>query len=483
MEGTATADAAGATSSAALAGDAAAAASSRKRARAYASREATERIRPPRSTTIPLDRHKSMLALVFLPLIFILFLLPTLVAIAVVAASVLYYFVLIAFFLSEIAVRPPWYRYRARLEMEPDSIPPYWFGVFHDPGYDFGLPYEEVEFAAFDGRRMRGWLVPAEGGHVAGADAVICVHGGGRDRRAWLRHLPLFRGAGCAVLLFDFLEHGASEGSGAGFTYGVRERWDVLAAVRYMKGERGSGRVVLAGTSIGASSAILAAAAAARLAAAPACLGRELPRGARGLALAGAGAVRVAGVIAENAPARPEELLLHHAERLAHNYMPQHKPAFRLLLGPSPPASSSSASAPCPSSPLAGAPPRPPRPPASPASPPRLTGRRGAQRGSCAAIDAAADIACPFLVMHGTADEIVPHTDSARIFARAAEPKQLWIAPDATHCSLYEKHREEYTERVTAFLRAVLAPVAPAAAPDAAPTPAAPSGGFTQSER
>ena len=41
-----------------------------------------------------------------------------------------------------------------------------------------------------------------------GKICVVCVHGGGRDRRAFLRHIPLFVKRGIPVLLFDFREHG-----------------------------------------------------------------------------------------------------------------------------------------------------------------------------------------------------------------------------------------------------------------------------------
>lgn len=39
----------------------------------------------------------------------------------------------------------------------------------------------------------------------------------------------------------------------------------------------------------------------------------------------------------------------------------------------------------------------------------------------------------PLLLMHGEADDIVPAGHSRRLFARAAEPKALWLVPGAGH--------------------------------------------------
>ncbi len=51
-----------------------------------------------------------------------------------------------------------------------------------------------------------------------------------------------------------------SGGSGRGFSYGIREKIDVVAAVNFMKIEKGFAKVVVIGTSVGGSSAIMAAA-------------------------------------------------------------------------------------------------------------------------------------------------------------------------------------------------------------------------------
>ncbi len=54
--------------------------------------------------------------------------------------------------------------------------------------------------------------------------------------------------------------------------------------------------------------------------------------------------------------------------------------------------------------------------------------------------------------MHGTAVTVIPYSHSEELFARALEPKELWIAADAPHSGLFDTHPEEFTTRVSAFL-------------------------------
>jgi hypothetical protein len=79
---------------------------------------------------------------------------------------------------------------------------------FGDPLTDLGITFTSVEIPLISPRSpgnkfLRGWLVAAPGGSKE--VCLVCLHGAGRDRRAWLRHLPVLResAGGCAVLLFD----------------------------------------------------------------------------------------------------------------------------------------------------------------------------------------------------------------------------------------------------------------------------------------
>jgi fermentation-respiration switch protein FrsA (DUF1100 family) len=171
--------------------------------------------------------------------------------------------VAVAWYGSEIALRPAWYEHRS----PHDGLGPRdgdafaiegWQSVFRDPGQDLGLAFEAVEFPAVDGSTLRGWWVPGESGARAG---VVTVHGAGADRREFLRHVPVFHVLGYPVLLFDCREHGISDGTAAGISLGIREHHDVSSAVAYMKQVRGLERVGVVGTSQGGASVILAAAA------------------------------------------------------------------------------------------------------------------------------------------------------------------------------------------------------------------------------
>jgi alpha-beta hydrolase superfamily lysophospholipase len=138
----------------------------------------------------------------------------------------------------------------------PRAIASLFKGFVHDPQMDLGLPFEDMEFPAVDGKTLRGWFVPSR---MAASVAVVTVHGYGWDRREWLQQLSMFHDLGYPVLLFDCRNHGGSDGDGTGVTLGVQESSDVSSAVQFLKGPRGFLRVVVAGVSQGAASAILAA--------------------------------------------------------------------------------------------------------------------------------------------------------------------------------------------------------------------------------
>ena len=63
----------------------------------------------------------------------------------------------------------------------------------------------------------------------------------------------------------------------------------------------------------------------------------------------------------------------------------------------------------------------------------------------------------PLLLMHGDADRVIPLQHSRELFARAGEPKQLWVAEGAHHAALFNAHPDEWTARVLDFLAAALA--------------------------
>lgn len=67
-------------------------------------------------------------------------------------------------------------------------------------------------------------------------------------------------------------------------------------------------------------------------------------------------------------------------------------------------------------------------------------------------IDAVARIAPrPLLIIHGEADDLTPVEHAHRLYAAAAEPKELWTLPNTAHCGAYFADRERYVARVAEF--------------------------------
>ncbi|KAL6043896.1 X-linked retinitis pigmentosa GTPase regulator [Balamuthia mandrillaris] len=328
-----------------------------------------------------------------------------------------YFAVLVAWIITEIAIRPPWYIPTKPEEgLTDQQIPAYWQGICHNPKYDLGLDYDDVEFFSEKNNcTLRGWFIGAaptssvttpkaedgaskdKSATSSGSLGIVFVHGGGRDRRAFLRHVPLFYKQGYGMLLFDFSEHGTSDSTTRGFSYGIREQHDVHAAVKWMKEQKGFRRIVVFGTSVGGSSVIMAAA--------------SDPDN------------RIDAVIAENPVACAEEFAIFHLKKMLSVYAPKTSnsifimPFYKLValiflirIG-------------------------------------ALT--KGYERPYLCVSKLSPR---PLLLMHGTSDDLVPPQHSELIYANAKEPRDLWLAKDAWHCALYDKDPVEYGVRVHAFL-------------------------------
>ncbi|KNH09666.1 Alpha/beta hydrolase fold protein [Perkinsela sp. CCAP 1560/4] len=338
--------------------------------------------------------RKVLLALVF-PVTLLLLMNGSTFAAKFLVLTCFYYVFVISYFVSEVSIKPPWYRPNSS-KLSLQAVPEYWQGIVHDPKYDLGIDYEDVTFETVDKYNLSGWFVPSMS--EDNQTGIVLVHGGGRDRRAWLRHVRIFHDAGFAVLLFDFREHGMSQGSGKGFTYGVQERHDVVAAAKYLKQKCSLSTVCAVGTSVGGSACIMAAA-----------ISPEV----------------IDIVIAEN-PITTVGYLQHiHLENILGPYM--HKSAFSMKF---------------------------------------FNVFRWFCRWwinfrisnipskSCQALHVVNTISPrPILLMHGTADAVVPFHHSEVLFHRANEPKELWLAPDGFHCGLYDMFPQEFKERVLSFIQ------------------------------
>jgi alpha-beta hydrolase superfamily lysophospholipase len=81
-----------------------------------------------------------------------------------------------------------------------------------------------------------------------------------------------------------------------------------------------------------------------------------------------------------------------------------------------------------------------------------LQRRHGYRFSSARPIDAVARIAPrPLLLIHGSADTVVPVEHAHRLYDAAGEPHELWVAEGAEHCGAYFADRQAYCRRVVGF--------------------------------
>ena len=357
--------------------------------------EASEFIMSPHLLFRPLSLGFFALFPLLLPLAFV----PLKLVAAYLTFFLGWYLIFVAFVACEVAMRPPWYRYPG---LPKSGNPPYWGSYVHDPKRDLGLEFEDVFVckghpACTDGVKCKhfklsGWFIP----HAQNQDrVVVCVHGAGRDRRAFLRHVPVFYELGYSVLLFDLSEHGLSDGNNRGFSFGAREAGDVVSVVQYLGLSRNVKEIVLAGTSTGATSAILAAA--------QFQVGLDL-------------GVQITGIVAENPFARPADLFRHHLEDFLRNYLSQNRHHMwrrlvfwffsRVLLF------------------------------------------RIGMLMNYGAEDAVPTINCPLLVMHSKADTVVPFSHGERVYNAALGKRLFMSVEEADHCALYDRYPDEWIAAV-----------------------------------
>lgn len=131
-----------------------------------------------------------------------------------------------------------------------------------DPQSNVGLAYQDITFPARqDHIPISAWFIP----HAESNRAIILVHGSNQNRSGLFHTstLSLTKGLsdqGFNILMLDLRGHGLSGDSR--YTYGIRERRDILGAVDWLRQEHGfeEGTIGVLGLSLGAVSTIGAAA-------------------------------------------------------------------------------------------------------------------------------------------------------------------------------------------------------------------------------
>ena len=115
--------------------------------------------------------------------------------------------------------------------------------------------FRDVEFQTSDGVKISGWLMPSRGKRAT----IIYSHGLFRSRRELLERAADLWQLGYGALLYDSRNHGDS--GKARVSFGYNERLDAEAAVRFLREElHTQDRIALFGISMGAATALLAAA-------------------------------------------------------------------------------------------------------------------------------------------------------------------------------------------------------------------------------
>jgi len=313
---------------------------------------------------------------------------------------------LLAAIVAERFTHPPWYYNTARgpnKSLNFDWASNSWMNFSSNPKKEWNLSFEEVEIPGYENSILTGWYIPSYENSTRG---IVAVHGAGADRREFLRMLPLFHKAGFHVLMFDCREHGTSSGTFRGVSFGLREHVDVLHAIKYMKNVLGISKIAIVGTSQGGSSVLMAAS-----------KSRD-----------------VVAVVAENPFSSMEEMISDVIDLTLQN-----KPdwssetgivSYLVSMGTMLPGWF------------------------------RFIVKEAiimkvmlfSEGTYLSPIESISTIDKPVMFLHGTADTLIPMHHSQKLYARAREPKFLWVAEGGEHSALYNRFPKEYEEKVVGFL-------------------------------
>jgi pimeloyl-ACP methyl ester carboxylesterase len=107
---------------------------------------------------------------------------------------------------------------------------------------------EHVSFPTQDGGLVYADL------YGKGDRGVVLAHGGRFNKESWEKQAQALEAAGFRVLAIEFRGYGQSRGPGQADPLSAQLRWDVLAAVRYLR-QTGAKTVSVVGASMGGAAA------------------------------------------------------------------------------------------------------------------------------------------------------------------------------------------------------------------------------------
>lgn len=119
---------------------------------------------------------------------------------------------------------------------------------------DMGLPFEGIRFSSHDGLTLVGWLIGPE----LSRSPVVILHGYTDNKSSYLLHARFLYEHGYPSFIYDQRGHGESET--ARISLGPLEARDVHAALGMLSGKGRGDRFPVWGISMGAATALLAAA-------------------------------------------------------------------------------------------------------------------------------------------------------------------------------------------------------------------------------
>lgn len=122
-----------------------------------------------------------------------------------------------------------------------------------------GIEAENVVFPTRDGGELRGWFVPAPASVDGPGPCIVLVYGYGGYKEQMIYYARIVHEAGFSTFMFDMQGSGMRRGKPV--TLGMKEKWDLMDAIRYVqtRPEVDAERIGVLGVSMGAATALLAA--------------------------------------------------------------------------------------------------------------------------------------------------------------------------------------------------------------------------------